>query len=220
MAVTRCFTILLVAHTGAALRVAPRRAVVREAAFAIAWLPAAARARCADLESCREIGEAKVAAAEAANPTVRLADGVRYKVLAGGAGAAVVAPGGVADVAYEVSTAAGAYMYSRGFGFEKEPGGAPDVTDFLRVRLGARDVPAGVEAALVGMRVGERRRVELPPGPATGFETSDWRPAPTTRRGRAQIVAYRNLVAGDGSSRPPFPALTVWEVEVRRVGAK
>ena len=75
-------------------------------------------------------------------------------------------------------------------------------------------------ALVTGMKLGERRRIELPPGPVTGFETSDWSPAPATRRGRAQITAYRNLITGGGSSRPPFPALTVWEVEVRRVGGR
>ena len=57
--------------------------------------------------------------------------------------------------------------------------------------------------------------VELPP--AVGFATSDWRPEPTTRRGRASIVGYRQLLEGNGSSQPPFPAETIWDVEVVRL---
>ena len=41
---------------------------------------------------------------------------------------------------------------------------------------GAKDVPVGIQAAMVGMKKGEKRRVELPS--AVGFETSDWAPAP------------------------------------------
>ena len=136
----------------------------------------------------RELGEAKVEAKEAANPTIKLADGVRFKRLRDGAGATVAA-GDVVDVAYSISSAGGAYMYSRGFGFEKDADGVLDTGDFLRVKLGSQDVPKGIEAALLGMRVSEKRRVELPSGPV-GFESSSWRPAPQTRRGKAQITAH------------------------------
>ena len=246
----------------------------------------------------RELGEAKVEAKEAANPTIKLADGVRFKRLRDGAGATVAA-GDVVDVAYSISSAGGAYMYSRGFGFEKDADGVLDTGDFLRVKLGSQDVPKGIEAALLGMRVSEKRRVELPSGPV-GFESSSWRPAPQTRRGKAQITAhfhradlpktrrgddadipwrrvaattrrrrgysvatsrghdaattrifrgdesrprrghdvdipwrrvaatrlfsvkagarrYRRVLEGNGSSQPPFPAATIWDVEVRRV---
>mmetsp|Transcript_5168 Transcript_5168/g.16306 ORF Transcript_5168/g.16306 Transcript_5168/m.16306 type:complete len:215 (+) Transcript_5168:386-1030(+) len=197
-----------------ALRVVvPRRAV--GAAAATAWLPRDAFAKCADIETCRELGEAKVEAKEAANPTIKLADGVRFKRLRDGAGATVAA-GDVVDVAYSISSAGGAYMYSRGFGFEKDADGVLDTGDFLRVKLGSQDVPKGIEAALLGMRVSEKRRVELPSGPV-GFESSSWRPAPQTRRGKAQITAYRRVLEGNGSSQPPFPAATIWDVEVRRV---
>ena len=132
-----------------------------------------------------------------------------------GAGASV-SGGDVVDVAYSISTAGGSYMYSRGFGFEKDSDGVNDAGDFLRVRLGNQDVPKGIELALRGMKEGEKRRVELPPGDV-GFESSEWKPAPTTRRGKAQIVAYKNLINGNGSSQPPFPAVTVWDIECRRI---
>ena len=85
------------------------------------------------------------------------------------------------------------------------------------MRLGAapRDVPLGIERALIGMREGEARRVELPP--AVGFGTSAWRPAPSSRRGRATIESYRRVLDGNGAAQPPFPAETVWDVEVRRI---
>ena len=202
------------------LRVVGRRAALDVSASFALFGPAVAQGRCADIETCREIGDRKVEAAEAANPTVRLADGVRYKQLKAGSGPALGA-GDVADVAYSISTAGGSYMYSRGLGFEKDATGAADTGDFLRVRVGdeaaARAVPRGIELALVGMRRGERRRVELPPGPDVGFESSDWRPEPTSRRGKSTIVGYRQILKGNGSSQPPFPALTVWDVEVRRI---
>ena len=202
--------------TTSALRLVGRRAAVGAACGTAITLPTQqVLAKCADIESCREVGEAKVAADMAANPIIKLSDGVRYKRVKEGAGASV-SGGDVVDVAYSISTAGGSYMYSRGFGFEKDSDGVVDAGDFLRVRLGNQDLPKGIEIALRGMKEGEKRRVELPPG-AVGFESSEWKPAPTTRRGKAQIVAYKNLINGNGSSQPPFPAVTVWDIECRRV---
>ena len=204
--------LLLCAATSTSLRLVGRRAAVSAAAVT---LPTQVFAKCADIESCREVGEAKVAAAEAANPVINLGNGVRYKRVREGSGA-TVSGNDVVDVAYSISTAGGSYMYSRGFGFEKDSDGVVDAGDFLRVKLGNGGVPKDIEIALRGMKEGEKRRVELPPGDV-GFESSDWKPAPTTRRGKAQIVAYKNLINGNGSSQPPFPAVTVWEIECRRV---
>ena len=212
------YAILLCASavaTTSALRLVGRRAAVGAATGAAITLPTQVLAKCADIESCREVGDAKVAAQEAANPVINLGNGVRYKRVKEGAGA-TVSGNDVVDVAYSISTAGGSYMYSRGFGFEKDSDGVIDAGDFLRVRLGNQDVPKGIEIALRGMKEGEKRRVELPPGDV-GFESSDWKPAPTTRRGKAQIVAYKNLINGNGSSQPPFPAVTVWDIECRRV---
>ena len=213
------FALLLCASavaTTSALRLVGRRAAVGAATGAAITLPTQqVLAKCADIESCREVGEAKVAADMAANPIIKLSDGVRYKRVKEGAGASV-SSGDVVDVAYSISTAGGSYMYSRGFGFEKDSDGVVDAGDFLRVRMGNGDLPKGIELALRGMKEGEKRRIELPPGDV-GFESSDWKPAPTTRRGKAQIVAYKNLINGNGSSQPPFPAVTVWDIECRRV---
>ena len=212
----RLALLLCTAATTRALRLVGRRAAVSAATGAAITLSTQVLAKCADIESCREVGEAKVAADMAANPIIKLSDGVRYKRVKEGAGA-TVSGNDVVDVAYSISTAGGSYMYSRGFGFEKDSDGVVDAGDFLRVKLGNQDVPKGIELALRGMKEGEKRRVELPPGPITGFETSEWKPAPTTRRGKAQIVAYKNLINGNGSSQPPFPAVTVWDIECRRV---
>ena len=201
--------------TTSSLRLVGRRAAVGAATGAALTLPTQVLAKCKDIESCREVGEAKVAADMAANPIIKLSDGVRYKRVKEGAGA-TVSGNDVVDVAYSISTAGGSYMYSRGFGFEKDSDGVVDAGDFLRVKLGNGDVPRGIEIALRGMKEGEKRRVELPPG-AVGFDSSEWKPAPTTRRGKAQIVAYKNLINGNGSSQPPFPAVTVWDIECRRV---
>ena len=215
----RLALLLCTAATTRALRLVGRRAAVSAATGAAITLSTQVLAKCADIESCREVGEAKVAADMAANPVIKLSDGVRYKRVKEGSGA-TVSGSDVVDVAYSISTAGGSYMYSRGFGFEKDSDGVNDAGDFLRVRLGNQDVPKGIEIALRGMKEGEKRRVELPPGPVTGFETSEWKPAPTTRRGKAQIVAYKNLINGNGSSQPPFPAVTVWDIECRRVRGK
>ena len=88
-------------------------------------------------------------------------------------------------------------------------------TESYRVRLGSKDVPLGIENAMLGMKRGERRSVELPP--AVGFETSDWNPAPQTRRGKATVVGYRQILTGNGSTQPPFPAETIWDIEVVRI---
>jgi hypothetical protein len=84
--------------------------------------------------------------------------------------------------------------------------------DSYRVTLGKGDLPVGIEQALVGMKKGERRRVEVPPN--VGFETSNWRPKPTTRNGKQHIKNYQTLLNGVGSNRPLFPAPTIWDVEV------
>ena len=212
------FALLLCASavaTTSALRLVGRRAAMGAATGAALTLPTQVLAKCKDIESCREVGEAKVAADMAANPIIKLSDGVRYKRVKEGAGA-TVSGNDVVDVAYSISTAGGSYMYSRGFGFEKDSDGVNDAGDFLRVRLGNQDVPKGIEIALRGMKEDEKRRVELPPGDV-GFDSSDWKPAPTTRRGKAQITAYKNLINGNGSSQPPFPAVTVWDIECRRI---
>mmetsp|Transcript_9426 Transcript_9426/g.16752 ORF Transcript_9426/g.16752 Transcript_9426/m.16752 type:complete len:274 (+) Transcript_9426:95-916(+) len=176
-----------------------------------------AYAKCTDIDSCREEGERKVEAELKRNPIVRLSDGVQYRVLSSPTSSSSdkVTEGSNIDLAYSISTASGQYMYSKGFGYEKvEFGGRKESDlglDSMRVVMGKHNVPVGIENALVGMGKGEKRRVELPP--AVGFETSNWMPEPTSRMGKAQIVQYKRKLTGFGS-QPPFPAETVWDIEV------
>ena len=68
----------------------------------------------------------------------------------------------------------------------------------MRVVVGKQNVPLGIELAiaLIGMGRGERRRVELPPGV---IDCTD--------------EQYKRKLVGFGS-QPPFPAETVWDIEV------
>lgn len=178
--------------------------------------------KCTDIESCREIGDEKIMEQLAENPITSLPSGVKYKVLKPPAVAdnsssrsATVTDGSTVDLIYSV-TGSGRYMFSQGFGYEevyfdgkmqKDLG-----LDSLRVVVGKQQVPLGVEQALIGMKRGERRRVVVPP--SVGFDTSSWKPEPTSRRGKAALAAYKQLVEGRGSTQPPFPAPTIWDVEV------
>jgi len=112
----------------------------------------------------------------------------------------------------------GGYIYSRGFGYETIDIGNQKVKDAgldsIRVRIGERDVPAGIEDALVGMKKGERRRVEVPPN--VGLSTSDGRPEPRTRRAKAGLMRYQQLVDGVNGN-PGFPAALIWDVEVLKI---
>ena len=92
--------------------------------------------------------------------------------------------------------------------------------DSLVVQLGRtnpqeRDIPLGIEQALVGMKKGERTRVELPPN--VGYGTSDWKPQPKSRRAQAGLKAHRKIIEGNGSNQPPFAASTIWDVEVLKI---
>jgi len=177
--------------------------------------PLSSQAKCTDIESCREEGERKIEADLKNNPIVKLSNGVRYRVLQPSTSGSKVKEGSSIDLIYSISTSSGQYMYSKGFGFEKIEFGNKLQSDLgldsMRVTIGTHVVPIGIEMALMGMGRGERRRVELPPG--VGFETSSWSPEPTTRRGKTQIEQYKRKLAGFGS-QPPFPAETVWDIEV------
>lgn len=178
--------------------------------------------KCTDIESCREIGDEKLMEQLAENPITSLPSGVKYKVLKpppvadnSSSRGATVTDGSTVDLIYSV-TGSGRYMFSQGFGYEevyfdgkmqKDLG-----LDSLRIVVGKQQVPLGVEQALIGMKRGERRRVVVPPN--VGFDTSSWKPEPTSRRGKAAMAAYKQLVEGRGSTQPPFPAPTIWDVEV------
>ncbi|CAM9568860.1 unnamed protein product [Heterosigma akashiwo] len=176
-----------------------------------------AKKKCSDIESCREIGDQKVEKEMSENPTVRLPSGIRYKVTQKGLGDDAVADGSKVDLIFSVSEGGGGYMYSRGFGYEKVEFGGKLQSDYgldsYRIVVGRQDVPIGIEQALLGMKRRERRRIELPPGPELGFETSQWKPEPTTKGGKTRMTNYQRILAGFGS-QPAFPAITIWDVEV------
>lgn len=218
-----------VASTSSSPALLRRRNVLKKAASGVAALssiflaqsPLPAQAKCTDIESCREEGERRVEADLKLNPIVKLPDGVRYRAIrppTSSSDTKTVNEGSNIDLAYSISTASGQYMYSKGFGFEKVEFAGRQESDLgldsMRVLIGKHNVPVGIEYALVGMKRGERRRVELPPD--VGFETSNWSPEPTTRRGKAQIEGYKRKLAGFGS-QPPFPAETVWDIEVLQI---
>jgi FKBP-type peptidyl-prolyl cis-trans isomerase len=187
------------------------------AAAILTFASPAALAKCSDIESCREIGERKVEQDMKENPVVNLGSGLRYKVVKPGFGSTTVGSNSNVDLIFSITQASGSYMYSRGFGFEKVNIGGKLQSDAgldsLKLKIGNKDVPVGLERAIVGMKKGERRRVELPPG-ALGFDSSAGRPEPTTQRGKTQIDVYKRLLAGNGSTQPGFPAPTIWDVEV------
>ena len=56
----------------------------------------------------------------------------------------------------------GAYMYSKGMGYEpsEEGLGRKDTGETYRVRMGSKDIPAGIQTAMIGMKKGEKRREE------------------------------------------------------------
>jgi hypothetical protein len=97
------------------------------------------------------------------------------------------------DLAFSVSSRIGAgYMFSRGFGYERIDAGNGKMVsdagiDSIRIKMGEGNVPLGIEYALLGMKKGERRRVELPA--EVGFKTSNWQPEPLTRRGKSSMMA-------------------------------
>ena len=185
------------------------------------WLASSEKtnAKCTDIDTCREIGEKKDAQDLQDNPITRLESGVKYKQLKAGYGNDVVESKSRVDLIYSISRAGGAYMYSRGFGFEKVDVGGKLQNDLgidsYLVTLGTGNLPVGIEQALIGMNKGERRRIVLPPN--VGFETSNWKPKPTTRRGKAQIASYKSMLEGNGPNQPPFLAPTIWDVEVLNI---
>lgn len=209
----------------------PRR--VQQARFIVPLTPSVpffvvpakvAHAKCTDLETCREIGEKKIQQDLKDNPIFKLDSGVRYKILRPGIGNDndTVHQDSIVDVAFSVSRLGAGYMFSRGFGYEKIDAGNGKMIsdagmDSIRIHMGERNVPLGIEYALLGMKKGERRRVELPA--EMGFETSNWQPEPLTGRGKLSMMAYKRILEGygPGTVQPGFPAETIWDIEVLRI---
>lgn len=185
-----------------------------------------AKAKCTDIDTCREIGDMKIAQDLKDNPIVNLDAGVRYKVLRPGTGIDTVDENSNIDLIFSVSRLGAGYMFSRGFGYEKLDGGNGKMIsdagiDSIRVKMGNGNVPVGIEYALVGMKKGERRRVELPA--KVGFETSGWQPEPLTGRGKASLKAYKRLLEAyrsDPSQGLTGGVNTVWDIEVLRIRNK
>jgi hypothetical protein len=196
---------------------------------------------CSDIETCREIGELKDAANLAAHPIISVAGypGLQYKVLSPGLGEDTVSEekSKMVKIMYSISQANGRYMYSRGFGFNKiknAGGGGGDMMDMIAgqrqsfsdygidglvvdmTQVGndddSRVLPIGIQRAMVGMKRGERRRIQCPQ--EFGFETSDWNPKPVDFRGQQQIKDYQALIWGRGDTQPAFASPTIWDVEV------
>lgn len=222
---------------------AARRAVLRSAsaaatstfaspAFAVAYrdepfgvtaqpkMPRQAKAKCRDIESCREEGERRAEEAEARAGPLRSvgpvgANGlgrVRYRAMKETDYGPPLKHGDTAEIRFDVAKTGGDYMYSVP---SREPGAAErEVLDTYRLVLGNRDVPLGVELALEGAHQGDLRRIEVPPD--LGFETSDWRPTPTGFSGKQRLERYRMLLTGNGL-QPGYNASILFQVEVVRV---
>lgn len=176
---------------------------------------AASTKPCTDIESCRELGEKKMEQNDRENPITILPNGIRYKIIRPPVGSPdeAVREGSVVDLAFSIN-ANGGYLYSQGMGLEKVSGRNDLGLDSIRVVIGRQDVPKGIEQVLVGMRRGERRRIMLPP--EVGFETSDWKPRPNNPVAQQRQDAYRRLLEGSPNN-PPFPAASIWDVEVLKV---
>lgn len=111
-------------------------------------------------------------------------------------------------------------MFSQGFGYERIDAGNGKMVsdagiDSIRNKMGEGNVPLGIEYALLGMKKGERRRVELPA--EVGFKTSNWQPEPLTGRGKSSMMAYKRILERYGTTQPGFPAETIWDIEVLRI---
>lgn len=175
----------------------------------IAQLPASAK--CRDIESCREEGDRRVEEEERrAGPVVALEGGVRYREMERGEGP-ILAMGDSADIRFQVLQSANGYFM---YGVPNREPGANDLSETYRVTLGMRDVPEGVEQAMVGAAKGTRRRVQLPR--SKGFETSNWRPEPATYAGQQRIKRFQNILYGNGL-QPGFDAQILFEFEVAKV---
>jgi hypothetical protein len=170
--------------------------------------------KCSDIDSCRELGEQKIRIKEEQNPTIKLPNGVRAKQLRPPLGGESVQEGSVVDLAFSI-TANGGYLYSQGMGYEKLKSGQNDMgLDSIRVVVGKHMIPTGIEEALIGMKRGERRRIELPP--QVGFETSNWQPKPNNPVAQKRLDSYKRLLEGN-SNVPGYPAVSIWDVEVLKV---
>mmetsp|Transcript_21963 Transcript_21963/g.70739 ORF Transcript_21963/g.70739 Transcript_21963/m.70739 type:complete len:309 (-) Transcript_21963:1302-2228(-) len=126
--------------------------------------------KCKSIDECEALGERERAkAAEGADETIeRTRGGDRYRDLAVGQGGKAVAEGDAVEIRYRVMrlgtkardglSGEGQTIFSFGYGEDEDREG-----DTLPVRLAGRNLVAGVNDALVGMKPGGRRRVLVRP---------------------------------------------------------
>lgn len=127
--------------------------------------------KCKSIDECEALGERERAkAAEGADETIeRTRGGDRYRDLAvGDKGGKAVAEGDAVEIRYRVMrlgtkardglSGEGQTIFSFGYGEDEDREG-----DTLPVRLAGRNLVAGVNDALVGMKPGGRRRVLVRP---------------------------------------------------------
>jgi hypothetical protein len=211
------------AATAAGTPLAARAVAYRAEPYSAVGSPGKAKAKCRDIESCREEGERRSADSEArAGPLRNVgpigANGlgrVRYRAMKETGDGPPLLEGDAADIRFDVVSTGGEYLYSIP---SREPGAAAaGVLDTYRLVLGSHDVPIGVEMALAGAHRGDFRRIEVPPD--LGFETSNWQPAPTGFSGKQRLERYRRTLTGSGS-QPGYAASIIIQVEIMRVRPK
>ena len=208
------------------------------ATISLVGSPLPAHAKCTDIESCREVGERKVEEDLKLNPIVRLDGGLRYRVLRPptvSSASAAVTDGSSIDLIYSISSGSGQYMYSKGFGFEKVEFGGKQESDLGLDSL--RGYSCGDRIGIDGHEEGRTKEGGVASG--SGFRNIRVE-ARTNDEERncvssthtlisffcsnivltqlflllsSQMQQYRKKLSGF-ESQPPFPAKTVWDIEV------
>jgi len=208
---TLTFARRAVLRQGLAIGLAPVAATAAASCASALPTPSSRKAKCANLEECREAGEARFAQLEAERgPVVRLGDGISYRAKAAGSGDMTAQDGDTLQISFAVYTGSGNFMY----GIPTREPGARDGGETYTVRLGKLDVPAAVERALVGARRGSTRLVEMTP--ALGFATSEWQPLPSAFAGRQRMERYRTLLTGS-RLQPGYNPVLLFEVTVFKI---
>ncbi|GAQ82985.1 FKBP-type peptidyl-prolyl cis-trans isomerase family protein [Klebsormidium nitens] len=139
-----------------------------------------------NIDDAREEGERRREEKERAEgPIVKLPSGVKYRELAVGTGEAL-RPGDLVSVYYTIYRLSGLYIDSVGYGKE----GKDDVGDAFTFELGAGQVPQGVEQGVLGMCIGGRRRILVPP--KLGWINDGVLPRPTSGAAERRLLRHTN----------------------------
>jgi len=126
------------------------------------------RRKCSSIDECEEIGELREAEAfESQLPFETTKDGVRYRDTVPGAGAAV-GKGDIVSIKYRVMrlgkrssdnlSGEASPVFSLGYGEDDD-----STDDVLTSKIGAGELIAALDSALVGLRPGGKRRLFVPP---------------------------------------------------------